>query len=142
MYPGTRFFPGAEVYATVTADSQYCTPSKVFMEGLSPETAVAPVAVASQRSQLFPNPATDLVTLVLPHYTDVPGQEVMVDIYAMTGQRMGRYRTAAGRFTFSVRDQPQGVYLVHIRRGEESEVHRLLIYREQDDVNHRQRAVK
>ena len=142
MYPGTRFFPGAEVSASVTADSQYCTPTKIFMEDLSPEPAVEPLAIAPDPARLFPNPATDLVTLMLPHGTDAPGQEVLVDIYAMTGQRMERYRTTAGRFTFSVRDQPMGIYLVHVRRGEESEVHRLLVFREQTDTRDRYRMLK
>lgn len=142
MYPGTCFFPGAEVYTSVTADSQYCTPSKIFMEDLSPGQAVDPLTIEPNPTRLFPNPATDLVTIMFPTSTDVPGQEVLVDIYAMTGQRIERYRTTAGRFTFSVGDQPMGIYLVHIRQGEQSEVHRLLVYREQDEVNHRQRALK
>lgn len=65
---------------------------------------------------IFPNPATDLVTLGLPTATSA---STTIDIYSLDGKKVFAGKTDGNsNYTFSVKDFKPGIYVVIARNGE------------------------
>ncbi|MCK9270557.1 MAG: C10 family peptidase [Bacteroidales bacterium] len=83
----------------------------------APET-VGITSDAGQTNQMhiFPNPATDLVTLGLPTATSA---STTIDIYSLDGKKVFAGKTDGNsNYTFSVKDFKPGIYVVIARNGE------------------------
>ena len=76
---------------------------------------------------IYPNPASDVVNIVLPA-SEVPST---IDVLDATGRVVDSFGSGAidvtTRLTFDMSDKPEGMYLVRVMQGDESTLHRLVV---------------
>lgn len=60
--------------------------------------------------QIYPNPTNDVLNVVLPS----DGKEVTITVHSMDGKILKTIHTNAAQVTFSLKENPDGVYLIRV----------------------------
>lgn len=86
-------------------------------------TVITSAATTKARfSAIYPNPAREF--LVIEH----DGKEARAEILTLSGQTLETLELAQGKTTTSIGHLHKGTYLVRIRQGHHSEIHKLIIH--------------
>jgi hypothetical protein len=79
--------------------------------------------VESGTLTLYPNPATDVVTLSVSGFDG----EVMVEIVDMNGRVSGQWTVTSGQWNFDVSELAQGAYFVRVTGEHQTAVRKLIV---------------
>jgi hypothetical protein len=77
----------------------------------------------SLQFDLFPNPAGELVTILLPEMV----KQTSIEILDISGKTVRKLEYSIGKTTLDVTDLSQGVYLVKVQSGDVNSVRKLIV---------------
>ena len=123
--PGTVVLPGGYLHGYITTDNTYCTNpgNQLVVNPILEEIEVGSgdFDFDNIRVKLYPNPTDDLVTLEIA--SDKSIEKVYVTIYSMLGKVLIRETlTDDYKHQFSLSGNPPGIYMVHLRTDNWSEI--------------------
>ncbi|MCK9422262.1 MAG: T9SS type A sorting domain-containing protein [Bacteroidales bacterium] len=119
---GMRVFSGGYLHAYITTNSTYCGSTfNPIVENPEEELLSIVQDPKSQWIKIYPNPTTDYFILEL-NQTDV-SSITYVSIYNMNGKSiLQQTMNGENKRQFSLSGQPVGIYMVHVRSNERSEI--------------------
>ena len=116
LLPGVHAQPGSHLTARISTDGNYCPASISPAPSPAADTLRSIAKTNTNEVSVYPNPTTGVFTVD-------PGREdtettTEVDIYSITGRNIVHTSITPGTpLTFSLSNQPAGVYLVRATCG-------------------------
>jgi hypothetical protein len=126
LLDGTKVSHGGYLYAHITTTATYCGSSFNPLVG-NPEKELLSMDEnhQSQWIKIYPNPTTDYVILELDQDNDSP--VAYVSIYDMKGKSiLEQPLKGENKRQLSLSGLPVGIYLVHVRSNERSEIAKIV----------------
>ncbi|MEI7982334.1 MAG: T9SS type A sorting domain-containing protein [Bacteroidota bacterium] len=122
MLYGTKVFSGGYLLGRITTTSIYCgSTANPLVENPEKELLSMDENQKSQWIKIYPNPTTDYIILELNQDSDSPA--TYVAIYNMNGKSiLSQSMNRENKRQFSLSGQPVGIYMVHVRSNERSEI--------------------
>jgi len=126
ILPGATVNSGGYLYAHITTNATYCgSKDSPLVENPGKETLLPVENAQGHWIKIYPNPTTGYVTLELDQ--DNGPATAYVAIYNMNGKPIVEQEmNGETKRQFSLSRQPVGIYMVHVRSGERSEIAKIV----------------
>lgn len=102
---------------------------KMYTMGDSPVGVHEPYSTLLQDVRIIPNPASDLVKIVLPASISTASPQIVISIIDLTGRQVYRDVQSHRQPTVDIRNIPDGVYVIQIEIAGNAENRKLVISR-------------
>ena len=126
LLDGTKVNSGGYVYAYITTTSTYCgSLANPLVQNPEKELLSINENPQSQWIKIYPNPTTDYIILEINQDND--SQVAYVAIYNMNGKSiLQQTMNGENKRQFSLSGQPVGIYMVHVRSNDRSEIAKIV----------------
>jgi len=124
-YPGTKVDSGGYLWGYIAPSGPFCTNPYNHRPVTMNTGDPAPAGRQPLSFRIYPNPTHD--RFLLEPAGTAAGETCVADLYTIRGESVAhRLLTGALRYTFSLADQPPGIYLIRVISGARSETVKII----------------